>query len=75
MNHKAKSILLVLFLLSLMAIIGFFVNFNEGITGGMVTKSVACYEDKECDDGVAGTEDVCLEAGTKNALCVNRPIK
>lgn len=33
---------------------------------------VACYDDEDCDDTIAQTEDICRNPGTENSLCVNR---
>lgn len=75
MNHKTKSFLLVLLLLGILIIIGLFTNLNQGITGSTVVKSVACYENRDCDDKIEGTEDICRNPGTKYSLCVNKPVE
>ena len=75
MDHKTKSFLLVLLLLGIMVTIGFFANFNEGITGTMVADTIACYGGSDCDDGIEKTEDICRNPGTEYSLCVNKPVK
>ena len=75
MDHKTKSFLLVLLLLTIMAMIGVFANFSEGITGNMVVDSIACYDDSDCDDRVEETEDICRNPGTEYSLCVNKPVR
>lgn len=74
MEHRLKSTLLVLLLLGILLVIGLIVG-SEGITGGMVAKSVACENDGDCDDGVEATEDICRNPGTEFSLCVNKPIR
>ena len=34
--------------------------------------SIACYEDKDCDDKTEATEDLCRNPGTTFSLCVNK---
>ncbi|MFH1682487.1 MAG: hypothetical protein ABIA37_01700 [Candidatus Woesearchaeota archaeon] len=73
MDYKIKSIVLVAVLLVMMITIGFLVNINQGVTGAVVTKSIACYDNSDCDDKIVETEDLCRNPGTEYSLCVNRP--
>lgn len=33
---------------------------------------IACYQDKDCDDRIEQTDDICRNPGTTYSLCVNR---
>ncbi len=33
---------------------------------------IACYDDQDCDDRMAATEDTCKNPGTEFSLCVNQ---
>ena len=72
MNHKIKSLLIVLILIVMLAAIGLFVG-QGGITGASTAHSVACFDNEDCNDKIEGTEDICKNPGTEFALCVNRP--
>ncbi|MBT6774581.1 hypothetical protein HOA91_04375 [Candidatus Woesearchaeota archaeon] len=45
-----------------------------GITGGIIIKSVSCFEDKDCNDHNEETTDFCKNPSTEYSLCVNKPI-
>ncbi len=44
-----------------------------GITGGVIIKSVSCFEDKDCNDHKEETIDFCKNPSTEYSLCVNKP--
>ena len=46
----------------------------SGITGGVIIKSVSCFEDNDCNDHNEETIDLCKNPGTEYSLCVNKPI-
>ena len=71
MNHNLKSIILVVILISLIAAIGFLAG-NQGITAAVVGGGIACYDDQDCSDDIAATEDICRNPGTEYSLCINR---
>ncbi|MEW5896217.1 MAG: hypothetical protein AB1668_00860 [Nanoarchaeota archaeon] len=71
MNHKIKTILVIIVLLSIIAAIGLLLG-KEGITGGTTAKMIACYENGDCNDKTDSTEDVCKNPGTEYSLCVNK---
>ena len=71
MNYKTKSILLVTFLISLVVVVGFLVG-QEGLTGATTTKTIACYDNEDCDDKISQTEDVCRNPGTEFSICINK---
>lgn len=58
-----------------MVAIGLFLGFNQSIVGSTVAKSVACMSNKDCDDRITATQDICRNPGTINSLCVNKPFK
>ena len=58
-----------------MVSIGIFMGFNQSIVGSTVAGSIACYEDKDCNDRITATQDICRNPGTINSLCVNKPYK
>ena len=76
MDHRTKDWVVVVVLLGAMVGVGFIVGyFNSGITGGVVSAGVACYDNNDCDDGITCTIDSCKNAGEGNlAFCVNQPI-
>jgi len=45
----------------------------QGLTGAVVN-DVACFEDADCNDNIAATEDICRNPGTEYSLCVNKKI-
>lgn len=71
MNHKIKSILVIVILLGIVAAIGLLLG-NEGLTGGTTAKIISCYEDSDCNDKTESTEDVCKNPGTEYSLCTNK---
>ncbi|MBI4980935.1 hypothetical protein HZC30_05265 [Candidatus Woesearchaeota archaeon] len=73
--HRIKSAIMIVLLIGIIAVIGFMMGENSGITSAIVAETVACYEDSDCDDRIAQTEDVCMNPGTNDALCVSRVMK
>ena len=74
--HKIKSAFLILALVAILVVIGFMIGKGSQLTGTTTAvAAVACYEDQDCDDHIGATTDVCLNPGTEDALCVNRPVK
>jgi len=73
MDYKLRSIIAVFVILAVIASLGFLMNENT-ITGGSVTHTIACHKDKDCNDRLAGTEDICKNPGSEFSLCVNRRI-
>ena len=71
---KVKSMLLVIALVAVVGVVGLLMSNQEGITGGAVANTIACYEDSDCDDRIGATEDLCKNPGTEYSLCVNKPI-
>ncbi|MBI2112648.1 hypothetical protein HYT52_03890 [Candidatus Woesearchaeota archaeon] len=72
MDHRLKSLLVVLTLVLAAGFIGLVAG-NGGITGGAITNTIACYEHKDCNDNIQATEDICKNPGTLNSLCINKP--
>ena len=72
MDYRIKSILIVLLFIGVMVAIGMFLGFNQSIVGATVAKSVACENNKDCNDWISVTEDICRNPGTINSLCVNK---
>jgi len=70
--HKIKSTIYILILLGILVAIGFIVRHEAGISGATTSSIIACYEDKDCNDRLDATKDICYNPGTINALCVNR---
>jgi hypothetical protein len=66
---------MIVLLIGVIGVIGFMMGGNSGVTSAIVAETVACYEDSDCDDRIAQTEDICKNPGTNNALCVSRAIK
>jgi len=73
MNYKLKSLIVLVVLLGVVASLGMFMN-GGSITGSSITPDIACYNNQDCDDRTAGTEDVCKNPGTEFSLCINRRI-
>ena len=72
MEHQTKLVLVVVLLVAIVVVLGFTVS-KEGLTGGAIVGSIACFEDSDCDDGISATKDMCKNAGTTDALCFNSP--
>lgn len=75
MEHKIKSIMLIVALIAIIATVGILISNENGITGGSVAKTYSCYQDSDCDDRIPETKDICKNQGTEYSLCVNRPIE
>ncbi|MBR9691384.1 hypothetical protein GOV06_01235 [Candidatus Woesearchaeota archaeon] len=77
MDYKTKSVLTVTVLALFMIVTAVFINNLDGsITGATVKTMCNCDKDKDCDDGDACTEDICLYADNcEAALCVNKEIE
>ncbi len=73
--HRVKSAIMIVLLIGVIGIIGFMMGGNSGVTSAIVADTIACYENKDCDDRITQTRDICMNPGTINALCVSRPIK
>ncbi len=73
--HKIKSAIMIVLLIGVIGVIGFMMSDNSEITSAIVADTIACYEDKDCDDRISQTEDVCMNHGTNDALCVSRVMK
>lgn len=73
--HRIKSAIMIVLLIGIIAVIGFMLGGNSGVTSAIVADTIACYEDKDCDDRITQTEDICMNPGTKDALCVSRTMK
>jgi len=74
--HKIRSALYILVLMGILVAVGFIVTNREGaLTGATVVNTVACYENSDCNDHIDPTKDICLNPGTTQSLCVNRPEK
>lgn len=71
MNYKLRSLIALVAILAVIASLGIFMNDNM-ITGGSAAKTIACHEDKDCDDRLSSTEDICKNPGTEFSLCLNR---
>ncbi|MBI2146262.1 hypothetical protein HYU22_02910 [Candidatus Woesearchaeota archaeon] len=74
MHHTLRSIIVILVLVGVVVALGVVVG-TGGITGGTVADTIACYNNDDCDDKIAATEDICKNPGTISSLCVNRPIR
>lgn len=75
MDYKIKSAITVAIILVIMVSVGFLINsFQGGITGGSITKAVACYSNADCNDWIECTVDSCKNAGTERAFCDNAAI-
>ncbi|MFH1276718.1 MAG: hypothetical protein ABIH82_06420 [Candidatus Woesearchaeota archaeon] len=72
-DHKVKSVIVILVLVIAVGVVGLIAG--NGMTGGAIINTVACYDHADCNDNIAVTEDVCKNPGTIHSLCVNRPIK
>jgi len=70
---SVKTIAVIVALLVVIGVLGLVVSQEGGLTGGVVANSIACQDNRDCDDKIEGTEDICRSPGTINALCVNRP--
>ena len=70
--HRIKSAIMIVLLIGVIGVIGFMMGGNSGITSAIVADTIACYEDKNCDDRITQTQDICMNPGTINALCVSR---
>ncbi len=70
--HRIKSAIMIVLLIGVIGIIGFMMGGNSGVTSTIVADTIACYEDKDCDDRITQTQDICMNPGTINALCVGR---
>lgn len=75
MEHKIKSMMLIIVLIIIIAVVGVLVSNENGITSGSVVKTISCYQDSDCDDRMSETKDICKNSGTEYSLCVNRPIE
>lgn len=71
--HRIKSAIVILVLVGILVAIGFMVGKEGRITGAAIANGVACFEDKDCNDRIAATQDVCRNPGTVYSLCVNKP--
>ena len=71
MNYK--SVALIVVLLSIIVALGLVVSKQGGLTGAVTAKTVACSVNSDCDDKIAGTDDVCKNPGTVDSLCFNKP--
>lgn len=71
MNHKIKSVIVVSVLIGMMFTIGFLINTNEGITGAVVSESIMCYVNSDCNDHLDNTIDICKNPGTTESFCIN----
>lgn len=71
--YRVKSFALIVLLIGAIVVVGLMMSNEEGITGGMVAKTIACYDHKDCDDRIEATKDICKNPGTKFSLCVNQP--
>ena len=66
--------LIVSLLLGIVIIMGVLIAVGpQGLTGAVVNV-VACFEDADCNDNIAATEDICRNPGTEYSLCVNKKI-
>lgn len=73
MEHTLQTVLVVIALVGLLGGMGILVALGgSGVTGAAVA-GIACYEHADCDDSIPATADVCLNPGTEDSLCVNRP--
>ncbi len=72
MHHNLKLVAVVTVLVLIVFSLGFLVSKGGGIAGAGVAKNIACFEDKDCNDHIAATEDTCKNPGTARSLCVNK---
>ena len=69
-----KTMLIVSLLLGIVILMGILIAVGpQGLTGAVVNH-VACFEDADCNDNIAATEDICRNPGTEYSLCVNKKI-
>ncbi|MBS3127145.1 hypothetical protein J4228_03190 [Candidatus Woesearchaeota archaeon] len=69
-----KTMLIVSLLLGIVILMGILIAVGpQGLTGAVVN-DVACFEDADCNDNIAATEDICRNPGTEYSLCVNKKI-
>ncbi|MEK6938236.1 MAG: hypothetical protein AABX04_04290 [Nanoarchaeota archaeon] len=73
--HKIKSTIYVIILVGILIAIGLIIRHEAGISGATSVNMIACYEDKDCNDRIDATKDICYNPGTVSALCVNRADK
>ena len=74
MHHTVRTFIVILVLVGIVVALGIVVGTN-GITGGTVVNTIACYNNDDCNDQISATEDICKNPGTIGSLCVNRPIR
>ena len=72
MDYRIKSVLLILLFVAILVGVGLFLGFNQSIVGGSVAKTVVCKTNKDCNDWITATEDICRNPGTINSLCINK---
>ncbi len=67
------KVLITIFGIALLLLLAVsFLSEGDSLTGTIVVGEIACYDDKDCDDGIAATEDICRNPGSEFSLCVNR---
>ena len=69
-----KSIVTIVALFAIVTVLGIVAVDDGGITGATLT-NVACFHDKDCNDGINATQDLCRNPGTEYSLCVNKPVE
>ena len=72
MHHSLKLVAVVTVLILVVVSLGILVSKGGGIAGAGVAKNIACFENTDCDDHIAATEDTCKNPGTAHSLCVNK---
>ena len=72
MNPDLKSLFVIIAVIAALVIVGILISREGGLTGAAVRTAVACYDDADCNDRIAETEDICRNPGTAYSLCVNR---
>jgi len=72
MEHTTKSILLIAFFFGIMIAIGLLANYNQGITGTAISRTIACENDSDCSDKIGETTDICRNPGTEYSICINK---
>jgi len=74
--HRIKSAIYILILVGIVVAIGLVISNKSGsLTGAIIGPTIACYDNADCNDRIDATKDLCLDPGTINSLCVNRPEK